>query len=684
MSICRQSCGLRPAEACQPAFLDALPHGVMLVSRHGAITACNREAARLLGTDGDDWLNLPLIDGLEFSEGEPRRVRLRRDSGDVMLTAKNMQDGHLLVLVEPSAPAPASPAASPDDRSLFENAVYGIYRDTLDGRPLRANRALALLNGYETPEAFMEAVAIQPGNWYVDQGRAEAFQRQSQKEGRVHDFVSEVYRHRTRERFWITENAWYVRDTEGRPIAIEGTIQDATDRVAGLALIERQANTDALTGTASRFRFLQALHAQTRGSSAECVLFTIDLDKFKEVNDMLGHGAGDTVLRTVAQRLQPIGGPNALLARLGGDEFAMLLSGRHCHMQADTVASEIVKSLRRPISISGYNVTVGASVGLAVYPAHAATAEELLTFADLALYQVKAEGRNGFRIFDHEMKARVDRRKALEAELSDAIRAEDLELYYQPIIATATGQTAGFEALMRWNHPRRGFLPPSHFIQVAEEAGLMTELGNWAIRRACRQAALMPADLFVAVNVSPTQFRAPGIVGVVRRALEETGLAASRLTLEVTETAILSREASASRVMDDLVALGIGLALDDFGTGYSSLSYLQRFAFSKVKIDRSFVAGMDQNPANRAIIRAVIGLAHDLGIEVVAEGIETEAQSGLLCDKGCGYLQGYLYGKPRSFEDTLADLAAGRLRRLIARPEPVVEAPLKRTVHKDL
>ena len=255
-------------------------------------------------------------------------------------------------------------------------------------------------------------------------------------------------------------------------------------------------------------------------------------------------------------------------------------------------------------------------------------------------------------------------RKALEAELNDAISAGELELHYQPIVKAGSAVVSSYEALMRWNHPRRGFLMPGQFIQIAEDAGMMTELGNWAIRQACQQAAQLPPHIKVAVNVSPNQFRAASILDVVEKALHNTGLDASRLILELTESVLLSSESIAAQVMDELQKIGVQLALDDFGTGYSSLSYLQRYNFSEVKIDRSFVAGISHMPANLAIVRAIIGLTNDLGIDVVAEGIETAEQAAILKAEGCGYLQGYLYGKPCSFADTLADHAANSLRSL--------------------
>lgn len=650
--------------------------GIVRVGADGVITQIDDTASTLLGGNG-----LALQTALEPGDGGTMHMTLP-DGRRAGLEAWPLRDGGVLLLIDADAPCPGP---CPGCNDLSANANCGIYRTTMDGRLVSANAAMARLHGYGTEQEYLRAVEADPVDSYVDPDRLLHFHRMMTMGGGVRDFVSEIYRHRNREKVWVTENAWYANGPGGVPQFIEGIVQDATARVDTMTRIERQANMDVLTGTASRFRFLTELEEITRAGGRECVLLSIDLDRFKEVNDHFGHGAGDTVLRTVAARLEPLAAKDALLARLGGDEFAMLLTGRHCHMKADVTAMEIVKSLRQPIEIGGHRCTVGASVGVAIFPAQAADAEELLTHADLALYQVKSTGRNGFRIFDQEMRVRLDRRKTLEAELRAAIPGEELELYYQPIVDAVSTAPVSFEALMRWNHPRRGFLPPAQFMQVAEDAGLMTELGNWAIRRACRQAVLLPRHLRVAVNVSPNQFRSDGIVNVVKEALAETGLEAGRLMLEVTETAILSGELAAARLMDELLELGVGLALDDFGTGYSSLSYLQRFAFSKVKIDRSFVAGMEKVSANLAIIRAVIGLAHDLGLEVVAEGIETARQADMLRTEGCNLLQGYLYGKPMPFTDIITEVAVAGLRQSLplvaANDDP---APSRRSVHKGL
>jgi diguanylate cyclase (GGDEF)-like protein/PAS domain S-box-containing protein len=547
-------------------------------------------------------------------------------------------------------------------RSLFDNALCGIYRDKLDGTPVRCNPALVALNGYDSEDAYLKAVTGQHGACYVDPARGEEFKRRMREEGGVHDFVSEVYRHKTRERFWITENAWYVLDRAGSPIFIEGTIQDATERMSAMAIVERQANVDALTGVASRFRFMNQLMAATANPQKNCTLFSIDLDRFKEVNDQLGHAAGDAVLKAAARRLLDISGGTALVARLGGDEFALLLEGRFQDADIEVLAERIVEALREPVEIFGRNIMTGASVGVASFPAHAADCEELLANADLSLYQVKLSGRLGYHLFDSHLRTRRTEQQEIEAELKRAIVADELELYYQPIVNSRTGAIEAFEALMRWNHPARGFLQPGQFIPVAEEAGLMTELGNWAIRRACAQAVLLPEHIQVAVNVSPNQFRSTSIVSNLRDSLAATGLDAKRLVLEVTESVILSSEMIADKVLGDLLATGAQLALDDFGTGYSSLTSLQRYKFSKVKIDRSFVSGLPSDPANLAIVRAVLGIGQDLGVDVVAEGVEHGAEADALSREGCVSMQGYLFGKPASFADAVASLAVSALR----------------------
>jgi len=496
------------------------------------------------------------VELLQISTRRFARFHSRRAGNDgVVVVIEDIDFGHEQTGVHRMAEV--------EYRSLFENAVCGIYRDQLDSTPVRCNPALAMLNGYKNEAEYIRAVMGAHGAWYVDPGRSDEFKRLMRTEGRVKDLVSEVYRHRTREKIWITENAWYVRDAVGKPVFIEGTIQDATERITTMAIVEREANLDALTGAASRFRFLREIEDKTVGGAEPCTLYSIDLDRFKEVNDIYGHAAGDYVLGVTARRIQSLVKEDGLLARLGGDEFAVLQAGSATPAESATLANSIVAIMGKPISVNSQNLVIGASVGVAMFPDHAANSEELLSNADMALYQVKTRGRGGYRIFDRELGSRTLRRKQIERELSVAVAHEELELHYQPIVECATREIVSCEALMRWNHPRRGLLQPDKFIAIAEEAGLMPELGNWAIAQACRHAAILPAHIKMAVNVSPNQFRSSSILSALRRALDETGLDPKRLVMEITETAILSNEATAEKVLDELEAMGVLLALDD-------------------------------------------------------------------------------------------------------------------------
>jgi diguanylate cyclase (GGDEF)-like protein/PAS domain S-box-containing protein len=656
------------------ATLETVHHGIMMISPAGEVLVCNSIALELLNLPSelvDRHFNvaeiMPQLGNLELSQSDNQLVADLEilPQKFIQISSKRMASGGVVLTIEDTSSGrngqSAQQLVEAEYRSLFENAVCGIYRDQLDGTPVRCNMALAAFNGYESEAEHIAAVTADNTNWYADPDRPAEFKRLMGSEGRVKDLVSEVYRHRTRERVWITENAWYVRDAEGNPTFIEGTIQDATERITTMALIERQANLDTLTGVASRFRFLRCLEEETRPGKTGCTLYSIDFDRFKEVNDLLGHATGDLVLKLLAKRLQSIVNEPSLLARLGGDEFAILQPSLTSQTSVETLAKKIIAALREPLRISGHDLTLGASVGISMFPSQAASAEDLLGNADFALFQAKAAGRNGFRIFDLELRSDIQHRKELEQELRLAITGEQLELYYQPIVEGGTGVVEGYEALMRWNHPIRGFLPPSQFIPIAEDSGLMTELGNWAIKRACQQAAVLPSHIKVAVNVSPSQFRSASILVKLRRVLEDTKLDPKRLILEVTETAILSDELLAEKLLKEIQALGVGIALDDFGTGFSSLSYLQRFPFNKVKIDRSFVAGVLDLPANLAVIRAVLGIGRDLGISVVAEGVETKNQVDALLQEGCKIMQGYFYGKPKPYSEIVTDLALQQL-----------------------
>jgi len=427
-------------------------------------------------------------------------------------------------------------------------------------------------------------------------------------------------------------------------------IRDQRERLKTEARIHELAYTDALTGIANRTRFfdLLALHMSSRrAADRPCAVMMIDLDRFKYVNDTLGHAAGDMILRMVAERLRSTLRETDVVARLGGDEFAVMQVAAEEADAAFALASRVIAVVEsRPFMIDGQPVHLGASVGIALCPSDGEDPAELMQNADLALYSAKADGRGTFRRYDLSLDEKMRERRAIEAGLRSAIAEGQLELHYQPLIDAGTGKITSAEALVRWNHPERGLIPPIEFIGIAEETGLILPLGEWVLRTACAEAATWPVDMGVAVNLSPAQFRDKSLVDIIAAALKSAGLAADRLDLEITEGVLLSDEHATMQTLNDLVALGIRVSMDDFGTGYSSLSYLRKFPFDKIKIDQSFVNQLPEDEESAAIVRAIITMAKCLGMSTTVEGVETHAQFAFSVDAGCDTLQGYLISRP--------------------------------------
>ncbi|TRW17928.1 putative bifunctional diguanylate cyclase/phosphodiesterase [Glacieibacterium frigidum] len=428
----------------------------------------------------------------------------------------------------------------------------------------------------------------------------------------------------------------------------------ASDRIAELARY------DPLTGLANRAlmrsALADALVRAERGQGA-CALFFIDLDRFKQVNDALGHHAGDVLLREVAARLRTITGPTPTVGRLGGDEFAVVIED--CSpRRAERIAKAIVDALSRPFDLDGQAVTVGASVGHAQGPGDGACVDTLLRAADLALYEVKGSGRGAACRFVPGMQARAEERRGLERDLAQALDRGELSLAFQPIVEASDERIVGFEALLRWTHPRLGNVPPAKFVPVAEDTGQIGRIGDWVLREACAWAARWPDDIIVSVNLSALQFDDANLPRTIRRALADNRLAASRLELEITESVFLKDRPATTAVIARLKALGVRFALDDFGTGYSSLGYLRKAEFSRIKIDRSFVqrAATDAGEST-AIIQAIVSLATSLGMATTAEGTETRAEFEACRALGCGQIQGYLFGRPMPPEDATALVA---------------------------
>ena len=436
-----------------------------------------------------------------------------------------------------------------------------------------------------------------------------------------------------------------------QPMAGGGTVtthHDITEQRRSEAKIAYMALHDSLTGLPNRALLNERLeHAIVRAKRGEIIAtHLLDLDLFKTVNDTLGHAAGDKLLQMVAERLRALVRETDTVARMGGDEFAIVQIGISEPADATSLALRVIDSISAPYAIDEHQVVIGASVGIAIGPQDSDSPEQLMRSADMALYRAKGDGRGTFRFFEQQMDADMQERHALERDLRKALAAGQFELYFQPIIDLASDDINGFETLIRWHHPERGLVPPDTFIPLAEEIGLIIPIGEWVIREACALAARWPEDLKVAVNLSPIQFRSPGLLQVIVGALATSGLAADRLELEITETVLLQDGETTLNLLYQLRELGIRIAMDDFGTGYSSLSYLQSFPFDKIKIDRSFVNDIVESTGSLNIVRAIAALAKGLGMAATAEGVETREQLAAIKSEGCTEMQGYLFSQP--------------------------------------
>ena len=438
------------------------------------------------------------------------------------------------------------------------------------------------------------------------------------------------------------------------------THEDITDRKTAEAKIAHMARHDPLTDLANRALFRERLNdglACAAREGNEMAVLCLDLDYFKAVNDTHGHPIGDALLIIVAERLRAATQETGTVARLGGDEFAVLMPGATPKL-ANSLARRIVSRLGEPYDVDGHSVDIGVSVGVAMAPSDGGSSDQILRSSDMALYRAKAEGRGTYCFFEPGMDASMQMRRLLEVELRQALKTGEFELHYQPLVTTATGQISGFEALLRWHHPNRGMVAPMDFIPLAEEIGLIVPLGEWVIRQACADAASWPEHVRIAVNVSAIQFKSGNLVPVIVSALANSGIAANRLEIEITESVVLHESEATLAKLHQLRSLGVRISMDDFGTGYSSLSYLRSFPFDKIKIDRSFVADLDKKADCAIIVRAVASLGISLGIATTAEGVETAEEFELLRADGCTEVQGYLFSPPKPIAETLRLLGA--------------------------
>jgi diguanylate cyclase (GGDEF)-like protein/PAS domain S-box-containing protein len=534
---------------------------------------------------------------------------------------------------------------------LFDNAIEGIFRTTVEGHFLDANPALAHIYGFDSPQELMASLRDIGNELYVEKLRRAEFMHIMRARGSVTGFESQVYR-KNGDIIWISENARAIFAQDGTPAGYEGTVEDITERRLYQVRIEHQANYDTLTGLANRSllqdRLQQALLTAASSGRRVAVAF-VDLDRFKFINDSLGHHVGDELLKAVAARLKSCVRECDTVARLGGDEFVLLINGHTGPEYVRQLMDKMLTAVAQPWVIEQGEFLVSCSIGVALHPDDGAEALTLLKHADSAMYRAKDNGRNNFQFFTRELNALLSEQLELETHLRRALERNQFVLRYQPRVNLATGQIVGAEALLRWRIPQKGTIAPMRFIGLAEETGLIVPIGKWVLQTACAQnkawqdAGLPP--IVVSVNVSPRQFRHENLVQAVAQVLQSTGLEPRFLELELTESMVMHDAPQLVAMLDELKELGVKIAVDDFGTGYSSLSYLKRFPVDRLKVDRSFVENMTTEADDATIVRTIIALGHNLGLKVVAEGVETAQQARALRAYQCDEAQGFLFAR---------------------------------------
>ena len=567
--------------------------------------------------------------------------------GRVALTSKPVQNGGWLIQCEDIS------TLSGLKKDLAEQS--GIFDKALDNMPhglcmFDADKNLMLCNAAYSRLYTLPAELTRPGTplQQILDYRVTAGNAPSHRESYFDVVVEAALKGST-----ASQNIALV---DGRVIKIShqpmdnggyvATHEDVTDAVRAEEQIKYMAGHDPLTGLPNRTLLREKIDRELAASGKTTALLCLDLDRFKEVNDTLGHAVGDLLLKAVADRLTACLREGDSIARLGGDEFVVFQADVESRDQASTLARRIVDVVDRTFIIDGKPIHIGVSIGIAMAPGDGDIADSLLRHADTALYRAKANGRGTFCFFETAMDANREERRKLEFDLQQALESEQFEIYYQPQVATDSERVVGFEALLRWHHPERGLVSPAEFIPLAEESGLIVPIGEWVLRQACKDAASWPANISVAVNLSPLQFRSQTLAHMVVSALDDAGLPASRLELEITESVLLTDNDTVLTTLHHIRSLGVRIAMDDFGTGYSSLSYLRLFPFDKIKIDQSFIRELGNSKDCAAIVKAVVDLGASLGITTTAEGVETSDQLSRVREQGCSEIQGYLFGKP--------------------------------------
>lgn len=586
------------------------------------------------------------------ADGEVRWISERGcplfdEVGDVVAIEGFMQDITSRKLSEIAAHA-----AEERYRSIFENAIEGIYQTSPDGQYLNFNPALTKIYGYDSSEDLMRGISNIRSQLYVNPRKRDEFVALMHTHGRVTNFEAEVYR-KDGTVIWISENARKVTDIAGNLQFYEGTVEDITERKNYDKKLEHQAGHDALTGLPNRSlladRLQQYINMADRYRNKIAIAF-IDLDHFKLINDSMGHHAGDDLLKIMAMRLANCVRESDTVVRQGGDEFVLLLTGLSKVEEISESMRRVLAAIATPCAIGGREFVISCSIGISLYPDDARDPSALLKYADSAMYKSKQAGRNNFHFYTAELDRRLMERLDLECRLRLGLEQEQFQLYFQPKLEFASGEICGAEALIRWILPEGKMISPASFIPIAEETGLIEDIGAWVLREACEQAVKlngwMGGKMPIAVNVSPRQFRQTGLVASVQQALQTSGLDPACLELEITESSLVHDTKSFIKTLRELKSLGVRLAIDDFGTGYSSMAYLKDFPVDRLKIDQVFVSNLESEASNVAILKAIVALGHSLDMKVVAEGVETAYQKAFLHGIGCDEMQGYYFSKP--------------------------------------
>jgi diguanylate cyclase (GGDEF)-like protein/PAS domain S-box-containing protein len=543
-------------------------------------------------------------------------------------------------------------AAEEKYRLIFEDALVGIFQVSPAGRPLTVNRTMARIYGYDSPEQFLAEVSNVRRQLLVDPTQLTEWKTAINTNEVAWGTKAEV-NCRNGLKKWVSMNIRAVRDDRGRIQHFEGTAEDITDRKDAEERIHFLAYYDTLTGLPNRTLFSMQLGealATARNRHGKAALLLLELGRFKIINDSFGQLFGDRLLQEIAERIKNNAGDNGIVARVGGSEFAIVLEDIEDVSEAAEVAYNVVTALSGEFSVLGHSLSISFNIGISIFPEHGMDGAELLQNADVALFASKEDGLNKSRFFSEEMNTQIMEQLRMENGLRLAVDRNELFLLYQPQVNIHTRKITGLEALLRWQHPQLGLVQPNKFIGVAESSGLIVPIGEWVLRTACSQAkewqdAGLPA-VPVAVNVSAVQFRQQGFPELIRSVLADTGLEPKYLELELTESLLLTNADVMFSILQELREMGVKLAIDDFGTGYSSLSYLRQFQVNRLKIDRSFVRDVAVNRDDAAITIAIIEMAKALNLEVLAEGVETEAQLSFLRAQHCYEIQGYYFSKP--------------------------------------